>query len=884
MYKKIAFWVVVAIFIAGLILGYFYFVNLKKENDDVLGAIPSDCRLLLEINGSKKLMSQINFDEKFGKIDTSRNVINGLVAQVKIIESFFSNDEKVRLLFKEEPFYAADLGSTSLHEFVFLTSNSLAGIELKKLTTFQNSTKQRFEGANGNEFWSLNQGNKIIYISIQQGAFIVCENKANLEKILSAQKTLKDDQYFKKLQSQLSKNKSTRIYINTKDKLAHFSAFFLSNGFFNKLTSVTRANWLVADLEVGKGRIDFDGYLQSDSTRFHQIFAKQSPIQFGFVEILPENIQHFAGIGLSDCSRFFSSYKESSVQENSSDSLSETLKKGTAHLRTYLSGEMVCFNLSISNTLIRDYAMFKIHNAEEVKKCLNEISDSLLTISADTSQVLVADSVYCIKNTGLVNYLSAGFMNLPSCYFFIHSEYLICSSGIKEVKDLKKSLTYEKKLTDNLNYKKLMQSNLNEASTVFLYSVFPDSINEFMNRITDSKLKISEAFENLSYGSSCLAFQFTPYKDNFIFQGSIIKNEHEEHAPTTVWLTTLEAPVAAGPFIVLNHKSRKEEILVQDVHHQIYLINDSGKVLWKKKIEDKILGSVYQVDYFQNEKLQMYFNTSAKLHLIDRNGEEVEGFPKEPDLPFSNGITLLKNTMIEKLKIAYVSSDFNTHVSNISGKPNQNFVPLQINDTVINPVEFIDWSGKVYLMIKDGMGVVTVSNARGDKLFTTDSYFKNSDFPYHFTNEKYPDQLTIYAYKIYDREIIVQAKKGTSVVAKLEDDFEKPYYRFLKINEDDLPDLILLENNLLRVYEGTGSKLSELEFKRRLFPQLLQFVLNDENVFAVRDDEDNLFFIEADWQSFKDVQVRCNHKPVALQKNKLVLAYNEFIKCLLIDR
>jgi hypothetical protein len=44
-------------------------------------------------------------------------------------------------------------------------------------------------------------------------------------------------------------------------------------------------------------------------------------------------------------------------------------------------------------------------------------------------------------------------------------------------------------------------------------------------------------------------------------------------------------------------------------------------------LEGPIMGSVQQLDFYKNGKLQYLFNTAEKIHLIDRNGNYVERYP-----------------------------------------------------------------------------------------------------------------------------------------------------------------------------------------------------------------------------------------------------------------
>ena len=54
-------------------------------------------------------------------------------------------------------------------------------------------------------------------------------------------------------------------------------------------------------------------------------------------------------------------------------------------------------------------------------------------------------------------------------------------------------------------------------------------------------------------------------------------------------------------------------------------------------------GDVHQIDLYKNGKLQLLFNTQSKLHLIDRNGNNVEQFPIGLVAKATNGLFVLGN-------------------------------------------------------------------------------------------------------------------------------------------------------------------------------------------------------------------------------------------------
>ena len=103
----------------------------------------------------------------------------------------------------------------------------------------------------------------------------------------------------------------------------------------------------------------------------------------------------------------------------------------------------------------------------------------------------------------------------------------------------------------------------------------------------------------------------------------------------------LDTNFSSEPIITVNHNNNSKEIFVQDDANKIYLISNTGSILWKKQLSEKIIGEVVQIDAYKNHKLQLLFCTESKLHLIDRNGSDVGNFPVKLPAKTSNGVNVM---------------------------------------------------------------------------------------------------------------------------------------------------------------------------------------------------------------------------------------------------
>jgi len=123
-----------------------------------------------------------------------------------------------------------------------------------------------------------------------------------------------------------------------------------------------------------------------------------------------------------------------------------------------------------------------------------------------------------------------------------------------------------------------------------------------------------------------------------------------------------------GPWTVINHNTKDKEQLIQNDKKEICLIGSDGKILWRKKFDSEIFGDVTQVDALKNGKLQMAFSTENGIHILDRNGEELKGFPILPKPPLTAPLHIADYENNKKYRLLYAAGDDWLNNQTIEGK------------------------------------------------------------------------------------------------------------------------------------------------------------------------------------------------------------------------
>ena len=163
---------------------------------------------------------------------------------------------------------------------------------------------------------------------------------------------------------------------------------------------------------------------------------------------------------------------------------------------------------------------------------------------------------------------------------------------------------------------------LSEALNKADHLTFATSLKGF----TETAFCPSEQWPGL-FGNALLGGSIE-VKDALAFGSLTIQSQKDQAVSSSyLWSTSLDAPVIAGPFLVKNHRSGVNNVVVQDETNTLYWMNEAGEVKWTKKLDLPIVGPIQQVDLFKNAKYQLVFTTSNQLHCIDLLGRNVEDFP-----------------------------------------------------------------------------------------------------------------------------------------------------------------------------------------------------------------------------------------------------------------
>lgn len=511
---------------------------------------------------------------------------------------------------------------------------------------------------------------------------------SNNLKFLKAIKNNKNETELKRLVAIGDKNKTASVLFKNDSKLSDIL-------FFDTFKNENISEFSVLDFSFKNNGIQYNGITRGqDSLFLINSFKNTIPQSLKIVEILPENTSSFQRISYDDYSVF-------------SNNISTILKKSNDSLPSILdyTSEVVEFKIDTKKAV----ALYTF-NTDPLSQILT------LNTSVDIYRDL---NIYEFKNDTLFSTKLAPFINFSAAkYFFILDSFVVFSDNIETLKTII-SAKLNNKTIDKFDPFKSILNDVSKESSIFIYKN-NEELGKFLGETT--------------YNTSAL--QFT-YDTNFAHVNASLKT-HKTAAPknsvTEYFSLTLPSDLVILPQTVKNHTNNSQSIVVQDIDNILYYISDLGKILWKRKLNGKILGDIQQVDTFKNGRLQLVFATENEVYIIDRNGKDVGKFP----IKFNDNITQplsvfdYDNTKNYRL---LVTQNKSLLMYDVNGKKVNGFKYKSSNKVISAQPKHFRISGKDYIVFSEGESLKIIDRRGNNRIIVTDNIRFSENEIYNYKNK-----------------------------------------------------------------------------------------------------------------------------------------------------
>ena len=812
-----------------VIFSYNFYKNIKAPiSTNTIAAIPQNAALIIQESNFKRFFNKLNSTSIIWEelLENTENTTQ-INKQLHFFDSLTNNPKITQLIKNQTITASAHLAGANNYNFIFYVP-TITHVdeekfiqELKTLTKsnpetriYENVTIHNFP-IEGKQKVSLIYHNNIIAFSYST---ILIED---VIRQLSANNSLLDNYSFNKAISTSGKVEDGNLFIN------HNYFQKLPNLFLNtSLKEYTKsfenyAIWSALDATLKNNSIALNGFsLATDSSNnYLSLFKNQTPQEIDILNVIPNNTAFLFYLGFSNTKQFFSDRKQLLKSTNQFFNYQKYLDQQTETYGVDLEEELLSYlgngiSFVITEPINEDYSAEKyiVIHVNDVEKATNSLNNIATKTNPNFS--IINYNEFKINKIGIdklfAHLFGKPFFNINQPHFTLIGEYIVFGNSESALKTYINKITTEKTLENDENFI-TFKDNLSSSSSIFIYNNIARSVNLYPHFLTEDNAKsVLEKIELLRKFEA-IAIQISTNKNDLYYNNIYLKyNPVYKQDTRTVWETKLDTTIKNKPQIVINHTNNNKEIIVQDLSNKIYLVSNTGKILWMKQLQENIIGKIHQVDVYKNNKLQYLFNTKSKIYLIDRNGNNVEQYPIKLKASATNGITPLDYSNNKNYRLLIGCNNNMVYNYDIMGnivkgwgyKSGESYASSNIWHFAINNKDYIVIplnNGSIKIVERSGKDRIKLTNKLPYTTNTINLTLNNDLKNCYLTTIDTLGNIT----KLYLNDKLENIN--------ITDIPKNVFFEYANINNDTKNEYIFAYKNVLKVYDSEKNKLIETE-------------------------------------------------------------------------
>ena len=311
------------------------------------------------------------------------------------------------------------------------------------------------------------------------------------------------------------------------------------------------------------------------------------------------------------------------------------------------------------------------------------------------------------------------FSGFGRCFFTFSENYLLMANDINALKRILLGRGLENTWRKSVKQSVFLESIIEKANfsliinTSRAWEMLKANLSPKWRQFAEKHTSQMRAFEQV-------AVQFSDTDEQFYTSIALKYKPIEERSPersqyATVQQLFAENPLFTKPYVVRSHTHQNFETLIQDSAKQIYLVSSEGEILWKDSLPGPIISDVHQLDFYNNGKLQYFFATPAALHIIDRNGEYIEGYPLYmPENVKIEWLSLIDYDNSKRYRFLVADTQGNLYMFNKDKENLEGWTPLSLEGRLSSPPFHLRVRGKDFIIATQESGKIYVINRRGE--------------------------------------------------------------------------------------------------------------------------------------------------------------------------
>jgi Protein of unknown function (DUF3352) len=855
--------IVSAVLVLGLgVFAYMRLSRMEESSRNPLDAIPTQAFFLIGSENMIQTWQDLHQGNLIWDAMTETEWASEISNQFTALDSILNTDKEIASLFNERRCWIS-FHCTGNQDFDFVLTGALPSPDLadeftdfvRKQTGNSKLTESEYEQG---KLISLERKNdKPLYLGLAEGVVIISGNQElvktgidNFKKGISISK----NPGFAKVQQTAGEKVAANIYVyypGLKIALIRLS----SDGFKDRVDHISDlASWAEFDISFKANALLLNGYTAVEDSA-HTILGMLQGQQSQPVEcdkILPGSTISYLSIGISNMDLYLKEYRVYLEQQKPDPDrefkfqalLTKYHYGNNGGIARWIGNEIALAEIPDENGS-KSVALLSTNNTAQAKEYLLLLkSDD----QAETEIVSSDSSGYTIRKLNAPDFLPVTFGNLftdlHDCWYTVIHQFVVFAPDINTLKRIIAANENKTTLNQLPVYNDFKQNMATEANLTFYAA--PGRIEPLLiERASESFVADLKKHHTLLRRFDGLSLQFTAAQNSLIYSTIFLRhNPPGKKDISTLWETQLDSSFSGRPWLVRDHKTNGLDVFVQDDGNTVYLISSTGSILWKRKLSEKIIGEVQQVDALKNDKLQLVFNTASAIYIIDRNGNDLAPFPVQLKSKATNAIHVFDYENNKEYRMLLACADKKIYNYTIKGKPVDGWKYPTTGDLVELPLQRVVVNNKDYIIAVDRSGKTCITDRQGALRLTLKEQLSPR-----------AAQFFIELGKDLSRTKLITADSlGNVILLSLNDELERltfmdfnesPGFEYTDMDGDGMDEFVFLSSKKIIAFHQDKSTVLSFSFESAVYPRplLFAFTAQDQRIGAVGDENNELYLI-----------------------------------------
>ncbi len=813
------------------------YVTLKIEKKSrklppVINAVPAEVSYFIETEDFYYFLNKISKNEDLKDILSKNKITEKTFNDILFIDTLFHQKKDLKKFFSSKKvIIAANPTRQNKNEFLFLSGASdidetyFENI-LNEIDSVSETTKSGFAGAVIKHRYFPESKIKIHY-SFYEHYFLLSRSEILIQKSIkniNGNVGLAQDIEFKKLYEK-TQTDDAGLFVNYETLFSNTGKIF--NGDFGQTLKLLKntANWSAFNISVKRKRIKLTGHTcLKPEMQFLSVFKDNKPRKSKVLSIFPEKTAFFLILNIKNGSDFKYKYEDFLAKQKELNDFQIKLadfyktykiSEDENDLYSITTDEIALIKEDIDKTgkNLRNYFFININDYKKSKKFFRKIA----SVYAKKKAQDISNFVFPY-NTEENNYTiyKLSEKNIPELFYgtlfkaenfgycVLSNDFAVFGESFFDLKELINSIEKDKTFKRKSPNYEFVKSLPDESNVNFYIDLFHAS-GVIENNL--SKNLAAEYDKNVNSLSRVqgpvIQYIFDSYPVYTIVDIGL--NSLTREISETIWEVRLDTLVASKPYIVKNHNTDEKEIIIQDIKNKIYLIDKSGKLLWTRQLDGKILSNIYQIDYYENNKLQYLFNTESKIYCIDRNGNWLDGYPIKLKSKATNGISVFDYDQNRNYRIFVAGSNKSVYLLDKNGEYINGWTFDKTESYVSYSVKHFKNADKDYIVFRD-LNNLYILNRRGEQRVTPEVNIPLSKNNEVWFTEDNPEDKAHFCVSNPAGTIYFIYEDGKVQKNTFKTYTRNHFFVYKDINGDDIPEFIFTDKNQTDVYDGKSKE------------------------------------------------------------------------------